>query len=245
MSASSSVHLFLRLGIVHILIHDVLHLCWMPRVWGVQKQQKKTRHLKDDLSHILYECFSQHVAGSLTWITTAVSTAPSPSLSFCSSKVPILFPLTLPFKFSQEEKTSLVFLYDLKKKKKKMQSRMTVSLSLYSNLPKRYFKALLAEKKMADTLRRRWGGLFRAPVVTNIAVSTLLFLLLPTLIAIVLSQTNKSKYFFPFLCLWCVDLRRCQRKKEKKREKNTHRHETKTHKKGWRLCPFFDLFRTW
>lgn len=119
MSASSSVHLFLRLGIVHILIHDVLHLCWMPRVWGVQKQQKKTRHLKDDLSHILYECFSQHVAGSLTWITTAVSTAPSPSLSFCSSKVPILFPLTLPFKFSQEEKTSLVFLYDLKKKKRR------------------------------------------------------------------------------------------------------------------------------
>lgn len=238
MSASSSVHLFLRLGIVHILIHDVLHLCWMPRVWGVQKQQKKTRHLKDDLSHILYECFSQHVAGSLTWITTAVSTAPSPSLSFCSSKVPILFPLTLPFKFSQEEKTSLVFLYDLKKKKKKMQSRMTVSLSLYSNLPKRYFKALLAEKKMADTLRRRWGGLFRAPVVTNIAVSTLLFLLLPSLIAIVLSQTNKSKYFFPFLCLWCVDLRRCQRKKEKK----TRTDMKQKHIKKDDVCAHFSIY---
>lgn len=155
MSASSSVHLFLRLGIVHILIHDVLHLCWMPRVWGVQKQQKKTRHLKDDLSHILYECFSQHVAGSLTWITTAVSTAPSPSLSFCSSKVPILFPLTLPFKFSQEEKTSLVFLYDLKKKKKK-DAIQDDSLSLaLLKFAKEIFQSLIGWKKNGRHLKEK------------------------------------------------------------------------------------------
>lgn len=91
---------------------------------------------------------------------------------------------------------------------------------------------------MADTLRRRWGGLFRAPVVTNIAVSTLLFLLLPSLIAIVLSQTNKSKYFFPFLCLWCVDLRRCQRKKEKK----TRTDMKQKHIKKDDVCAHFSIY---
>lgn len=184
--------------------------------------------------------FSQHVAGSLTWITTAVSTAPSPSLSFCSSKVPILFPLTLPFKFLQEEKTSLVFLYDLKKKKKDAIQDDSLSLALLK-FAKEIFQSLIGwKKKMADTLRRRWGGLFRAPVVTNIAVSTLLFLLLPSLIAIVLSQTNKSKYFFPFLCLWCVDLRRCQR--EKKEKEKTRTDTKQKHIKKDDVCAHFSIY---
>lgn len=93
---------------------------------------------------------------------------------------------------------------------------------------------------MADTLRRRWGGLFRAPVVTNIAVSTLLFLLLPSLIAIVLSQTNKSKYFFPFLCLWCVDLRRCQR--EKKEKEKTRTDTKQKHIKKDDVCAHFSIY---
>ena len=119
-------------------------------------------------------------------------------------KVPILFPLTLPFKFLQEEKTSLVFLYDLKKEKKKKTIDAiqddSLSLSLYSNLPKRYFRALLAKENGRHLNEKvRWA----VPCTgsNKHCCFHLLLLLLPSLIAIVLSQTNKSKYFFPFLCL--------------------------------------------
>lgn len=55
--------------------------------------------------------FYQHVAGSLTWITTAVSTAPSPSVAQSANSVSS----HLAFSFLQEEKTLLVFLYEFEK----------------------------------------------------------------------------------------------------------------------------------
>lgn len=55
----------------------------------------KKRHSKYD-SHYVW-MFYQHVAGSLTWITTAVWTAPFSSLCFCSSKCQFCFLSHLTF----------------------------------------------------------------------------------------------------------------------------------------------------
>ena len=123
-----------------------------------------------------------------------------------------------------------------------MQSRMTVSLSLslYSNLPKRYFRALLAKENGRHLNEKvRWA----VPCTgsNKHCCFHLLLLLLPSLIAIVLSQTNKSKYFFPFLCLWCIYLRPCRRKGKKKEKNKNTQTWNKTHKKD-DVCAHFSIY---
>ncbi len=85
------------------------------QVWGVQKKTFKIWHI----SHNVW-MFSQHVAGSLTWITTAGSTAPSPSLSFCSSKCQFCF--LSPCLLSSARRETSIFVWS-----EKMTSRMTFS----------------------------------------------------------------------------------------------------------------------
>lgn len=162
---------------------NVFHLCWM--LGYVQKKTFKIWHI----SHIVW-MFYQHVAGSLTWITTAVWTAPSPSLCFCSSKCQFCFLSHLTFHVLARWKhvVSIFVLFE------KMQSKMTVF-----QIRPRCFKAFWLKKWQTSLETVRWAVLCSGS--NNIVVS-----MFPSLIAIVLSQTNKSKYFvfFPLLCLWCL-----------------------------------------
>ena len=99
---------FLRLRIV---IHNLFYyICAECQSLGYTKKG----HSKIwQISHIVW-MFYQYVAGSLTWITTAVSTAPSPSLLCCSSKCQFSFPSLCLLSFAKE-KMQLVFLYSFKR----------------------------------------------------------------------------------------------------------------------------------
>lgn len=111
---------FLRLRIVHSLIHDAFY-CICAECPGSEVYKKK-RHSKIwHISHIVW-MFYQHVAGSLTWITTAVQTAASLSLSFCSSKCQFSFLSPCLLSSARRENVTSIFV-----RFEKMQSRMTVS----------------------------------------------------------------------------------------------------------------------
>lgn len=117
--------------------------------------------------------FDQPVAGSFNY--------------YCcnGSSLPVLLQLKVPNRsLARREHVATVFFYGLKDK---------TWLDGPLHLPNSSYESPLATSGRHH--ERRWGGLFRAPVVIIIGVS----IFLPSLIAIVLSQRNKSKYFFPLL----------------------------------------------
>lgn len=112
------MYLFYVLFIVSYIMY-LLHLCWMP---GSKVYEKKKTFKIGHIWHIVRILY-QHVAGSLTWITTAVSTAPSPSLSLCSSKCQFHFLLPCLLSSARRENIASIFVWVFEQ----MQSRMTVS----------------------------------------------------------------------------------------------------------------------
>lgn len=101
----------------YIKLHNSITIVLKPGS-EVYKKKDKLRHI----SHIVRMLY-QHVAGSLTWITTAVSTAPFPSLSFCSSKCQFCFLSPCLLSSARRENIASIFVQGFEK----MQSRMTIS----------------------------------------------------------------------------------------------------------------------
>lgn len=127
------------------------------------------------------------------------------------SSLPPLYPPVAPsansvssflaFEVLQEEKTLLVFLY------REFEEDAIQDDSL-SNLPKRYFKAHWL-KWQTPLEKVRWVVLCTGSNIIAVSIH-------PSLTAVVLSKTNKSKYFSPScVCdiFICINVNKCKTNK--------------------------------